>query len=57
MASYEKPIRNLGVTLLLLLAGSAASLSFTVLGLESEVSFLFFIMGIMIASVETDSSW
>ena len=48
---------NIGIVVLLFIAGIAASYGFFLLGLESEASFLLFILGIFIASLETDSGF
>lgn len=47
--------RNAGVVALLFAAGIAMSFGFSLVGLEPEASFLLFIVGILIASLETDS--
>lgn len=47
--------RNAGVVVLLFAAGIAMSFGFSLVGLEPEASFLLFIVGILIASLETDS--
>ena len=47
--------RNVGVVALLFAAGIAAALGFSLIGLELEASFLVFILGILIASIETES--
>lgn len=57
MLENARLARNIGALVLLFAAGASLSYSFSVLGLEPEVSFLFFILGILIASVETDSPW
>lgn len=48
-------LRNVGVVALLFVAGIAMSFGFSLVGLEPEASFLLFIVGILIASLETDS--
>ena len=48
-------LRNLGIVALLFVAGIAMSFGFSLVGLEPEASFLLFIVGILIASLETDS--
>lgn len=48
-------LRNLGIVALLFAAGIAMSFGFSLVGLEPEASFLLFIVGILIASLETDS--
>lgn len=48
-------LRNLGIVVLLFIAGIAMSFGFSSVGLEPEASFLLFIVGILIASLETDS--
>lgn len=48
-------LRNLGIVALLFIAGIAMSFGFSLVGLEPEASFLLFIVGILIASLETDS--
>lgn len=47
--------RNLGVVALLFVAGIAATFGFSLIGLELEASFLVFILGILIAAIETES--
>lgn len=48
-------LRNVGIVALLFVAGIATSFGFSQLGLEPEASFLLFILGVLIASLETDS--
>lgn len=48
-------LRNMGIVALLFVAGIAMSFGFSLVGLEPEASFLLFIVGILIASLETDS--
>lgn len=47
--------RNVGIAALLFVAGIAVAFGFSMIGVESEASFLLFILGILIVSVETDS--
>lgn len=53
--SAKVVLRNVGIAALLFVAGIAAAFGFSLLGLEPEASFLLFILGILIVSIETDS--
>lgn len=48
-------MRNVGVVALLFVAGVAAAFGFSLLRLGTEASFLLFVLGVLIASIETDS--
>ena len=48
-------LRNAGIAGLLFVAGIAAAFGFSLLGLGPEASFLLFVLGVLIASIETDS--
>lgn len=54
-ARERNTARNLGVVALLFVAGIAATFGFSLIGLELEASFLVFILGILIAAIETES--
>lgn len=47
--------KNAGIVALLFAAGIATSFGFSLVGLDPEASFLLFIVGVLIASLETDS--
>lgn len=55
LASNRSSLRSVGVVMLLFVAGIATSFGFALVGLDPEASFLVFIVGILIASLETDS--
>lgn len=48
-------LKNAGIVAALYVVGIAASYGFWLLGMESEASFLLFVLGILIAVIETDS--
>lgn len=47
--------RNAGIAALLFVAGITAAFGFSLLGLGAEASFLLFVLGVLIVSIETDS--